>query len=88
MSTVDKDFADRMVKCGGVMYPDDPMEPPVNRIVEYTNAWGKKAYGMTFEGKTPTSTCAPVIACKSRACTGTAWQHEALRRTEVLRPNV
>lgn len=51
MSTVDKGFADKMVKCGGVMYPDDPFEPPVNRIVEYTNAWGKKAYGMTFEGQ-------------------------------------
>ena len=53
MSTVDKNFADRMVKCGGVMYPGDPMEPPVNRIVEYTNAWGKKAYGMTFQGQDP-----------------------------------
>ncbi len=51
MSTVDKDFADKVVECGGVMFPDDPMEPPVNRIVEYTNAWGKKAYGITFEGE-------------------------------------
>lgn len=51
MSTVDKAFADKMVACSGVMYPDDPFEPPVNRIVEYTNAWGKKAYGMTFDGQ-------------------------------------
>jgi len=50
MTTVDKSFADKMVACGGVMYPDDPFEPPVNRIVEYTNAWGQKAYGMTFNG--------------------------------------
>ena len=53
MSTNDKSFADRMVACKGVMYPDDHFEPPVTRIVEYTNAWGKKAYGMTFAGQDP-----------------------------------
>jgi hypothetical protein len=53
MTTVDKSFADKMVACGGVMYPDDPFEPHVNRIVEYTNAWGQKAYGMTFNGQDP-----------------------------------
>ena len=53
MSTIDKEFADKIVAHRGVMYPDDPFEPPVNRIVEYTNAWGKKAYGMTFDGQDP-----------------------------------
>lgn len=53
MSTVDKAFADKMVACSGVMYPDDPFEMPVTRIVEYTNAWGCKAYGMTFKGQDP-----------------------------------
>lgn len=53
MSTVDKDFADKIVACRGVMYPNDPFEPPVTRIVEYTNAWDKKAYGMTFAGQDP-----------------------------------
>lgn len=51
MSTVDKSFADQMVKCHGVMFPDEQFEPPVTRIVEYTNAWGGKAYGMTFRGQ-------------------------------------
>lgn len=53
MSTVDKEFADKMVACRGVMYPDDPFEPPVIRIVEYTNAWGGKGYGLTFQGQDP-----------------------------------
>ena len=53
MSTVDKAFADKMVACKGVMYPDDPFEPPVVRIVEYTNAWGNLASGMTFKGGDP-----------------------------------
>lgn len=53
MSTVDKAFADKMVACDGVMYPDDPFEPPVTRIVEYSNAWGGTGYGMTFRGQDP-----------------------------------
>ena len=51
MSTTDKEFADKIAACNGVLYPDDPFETPVTRIVEYTNAWGKKAYGITFEGQ-------------------------------------
>ena len=51
MSTIDKEFADKIAACNGVLYPDDPFEPPVVRIVEYTNARGKKAYGITFEGQ-------------------------------------
>lgn len=53
MSTVDKAFADKVAACNGVLYPDDAFESPINRIVEYTNAWGAKAYGMTFEGQDP-----------------------------------
>jgi hypothetical protein len=51
MSTVNKLFADRVVAANGRLYPDDPFEPPITRIVEYTNAWGNLAYGMTFEGE-------------------------------------
>lgn len=53
MSTVDKAFADKLVAANGQLYPDDPFEPPVTRIVEYTNAWGKLAYGITFEQQDP-----------------------------------
>ena len=53
MSTVDKEFADKVVAAKGVLYPDEAFEPPITRIVEYTNAWGGKAYGMTFEGQDP-----------------------------------
>ena len=49
MSTVDKEFADKLVAANGQLYPDDPFEPPVTRIVEYTNAWGALAYGIMFE---------------------------------------
>ena len=49
MSTVDKAFADKVVAANGQLYPDDPFEPPITRIVEYVNAWGAKAYGMTFD---------------------------------------
>ena len=53
MSTVDKEFADKIVACNGVMYPDDPFEPPVMRIVEYTNIGNVPAYGLTFKGQDP-----------------------------------
>jgi len=53
MGTVDKAFADKIVAANGQLYPDDPYEPPVTRIVEYTNAWGGIAYGITFEGQDP-----------------------------------
>jgi hypothetical protein len=49
MSTVDKAFADKIVAAKGNLYPDDLFEPKITRVVEYTNAWGKLAYGMTFE---------------------------------------
>lgn len=29
---------------------DAPDNPPAVRIVEYENAWGKVAYGVTFQG--------------------------------------
>lgn len=53
MSTIDKAFADKLVAANGQLYPDDPFEPPVTRIVKYTNAWGGEAYGITFEGQDP-----------------------------------
>ena len=45
MATVSKDLADRIVANDGY-YKDDPR---VYRIVEYTNAWGKLAYGIEYE---------------------------------------
>lgn len=51
MATVDKEFADRVVAANGVLYPDDPFELPITRIVEYKNAWGGIGYGMVFEGQ-------------------------------------
>jgi hypothetical protein len=51
MSTVDKVFADKLVAANGQLYPDDPFEPPVVRIVKYRNAWGADAFGITFEGQ-------------------------------------
>lgn len=53
MATVDKAFADKAAAANGVLYPDDPFEPAITRVVEYTNAWGKLAYGMTFAGEDP-----------------------------------
>lgn len=53
MSTVNKEFADKIVAAKGVLYPEDTFEPPITRVVEYTNAWGSKAYGITFAGQDP-----------------------------------
>lgn len=53
MSTVDKDFADKVVAAKGVLFPEDPFEPPVDKIVKYTNAWGGEAYGLIFAGQNP-----------------------------------
>lgn len=53
MSTVDKEFADKLAAANGQLYPDDPHEPPVVQIVEYVNAWGVYGYGVTFEGENP-----------------------------------
>lgn len=41
MATVDKCIADDII---AGKYPEDG----ATRIVEYTNAWGAKAYGVTF----------------------------------------
>ncbi len=51
MSTVNKEFADKVVAANGILYPDDAFEPPITRLVKYTNAWGGEAYGMTFQGQ-------------------------------------
>lgn len=48
MSTVDKATADRIIAGA---YPEDK----ASRIVEYTNAWGGLAYGVTF-GRQPLDT--------------------------------
>lgn len=53
MSTVNKEFADKVVAAKGDLYPEDPFEPKITRIVEYTNAWGGKGYGLTFDGQDP-----------------------------------
>lgn len=44
MGTVSKELADEIKKNNG-HYSDDPR---VMRIVEYTNAWGKQAYGLEY----------------------------------------
>jgi hypothetical protein len=47
MATVTKGLADVLVRNNG-HYSDDPR---VMRIVEYTNAWGKQAFGIEYEGE-------------------------------------
>lgn len=47
MATVSKELADTLAKNDG-HYSDDPR---VSRIVEYTNAWGKQAYGLEYPGQ-------------------------------------
>ena len=53
MSTVDKDFADRLIAGGGWLNGDSANamgdNPQCTKIVEYDNAWGGKAYGAVFE---------------------------------------
>ena len=44
MATIDKEMADKIAAANGY-YADDPR---VMRIVEYTNAWGKQAYGIEY----------------------------------------
>lgn len=46
MATINKDIADRII--AGEFEDDDP-----KRIVEYTNAWGALAYGVTFGRENP-----------------------------------
>jgi hypothetical protein len=48
MATInDKEMIDLLVAKNGY-YEDDPR---VMRIIEYTNAWGKTAYGIEYEGQ-------------------------------------
>jgi len=47
MATVSKDLADTIARNDG-RYSDDPR---VLRIIEYTNAWGKLAYGLEYPGQ-------------------------------------
>ncbi len=47
MATIDSRAAiDAIIAANGRQYPD---EPPVVRIVEYTNAWDKTCWGIVFE---------------------------------------
>ena len=48
MATVDKKLAMEAIAKNGVLHPDDPFEPAIVKIVQYTNAWGSEAYGVTF----------------------------------------
>jgi hypothetical protein len=45
VATINKDLADRLVASKG-RYPGDP---PVLRIVEYTNLAGRLCYGIEYE---------------------------------------
>lgn len=55
MSTVDKDFADNMVKNNGFYNGDDDNScgdnPRCVLVTEYDNAFGGISYGVTFEGE-------------------------------------
>lgn len=49
MATIDsKEFIDKIIAANGRLYENDP---PITRIVEYTNAWGRTAYGVVFQGE-------------------------------------
>lgn len=43
-----KETIDRIIAANGVLYPD---ETPVAKIVEYTNAWGGRCWGVVFENE-------------------------------------
>lgn len=45
MATVSFELAHKLASNGGY-YSDDPR---VMRIIKYTNAWGKEAYGLEYE---------------------------------------
>lgn len=55
VSSVDKAFADNIVSHGGWYNGDADNSlgdnPRCVLIIEYTNSWGTKAYGLVFEGK-------------------------------------
>ena len=49
MATIDsKDIIDAIIAAGGKQYSD---EPAVSRIVEYTNANGRRTWGVTWENE-------------------------------------
>jgi hypothetical protein len=51
MATInDKKMIDKMIAANGALYDD---EPPVVKIVEYTNAWGNIAWGLVFDSEHP-----------------------------------
>lgn len=51
MSTIDSySFIEKIIVGNGRIDPEDaPDNPWATRIVEYTNAWGKRTWGVTFE---------------------------------------
>jgi len=56
MATYDKQFADRLIAGNGRLLEFQepaPDNPAAQRIVKYTNAWGREAFGVTFEGDDP-----------------------------------
>lgn len=52
MATVDKDFADNIVRNNGYFDGDDD-NPPVVKIVKYNNAFGGIGYGVLFPDDDP-----------------------------------
>ena len=55
MATVDKEFAENLVRHNGYYNGDDDNtlgdNPRVVEITEYDNAYGGVGYGLTFEGR-------------------------------------
>jgi len=41
----DKQLVNRIIAARGRLYDD---EPPAIKVVEYTNAWGKRTWGVVF----------------------------------------
>jgi hypothetical protein len=55
MATIDsKEMIDRIIATNGEPYPPaegEPSEPPVAKVVEYVNFWGKTVWGVVFENE-------------------------------------
>jgi hypothetical protein len=51
MNTVNREFADQIARTHGDGDLDAPFKPPITRVIEYANAWGNLAYGVTHEGQ-------------------------------------
>ena len=53
MTTIDRrDIIDAIITGNGVYPgPDDGSDDPVVRIVQYTNAWGKRTHGVVYEAE-------------------------------------